>query len=87
MKKNFLWIQNTSLKQLHKTFKTTSGSSISDENKSIDTGYLFSEQVFFYCQTQKQLDRKTTYLTVLSGKSYSANFQILTINKIYSKTK
>ena len=87
MKKNFLWIQNTSLKQLHKTFKTISGSKISDENKGIDTGYLFSEQVFFYCQTQKQLDRKTTYLTVLSGKSYSANFQILTINKIYSKTK
>ena len=33
MKKNYLWIQNSSLKQLHKTFKTISGSRISDENK------------------------------------------------------
>ena len=47
MKKNFLWIQNSSLKQSHKTFKTISGLRISDENKGIDTGYLFSEHVFF----------------------------------------
>ena len=46
MKKNFLWIQNSSLKQLHKTFKTISGSKISDENKGIDTGYLFSDNEF-----------------------------------------
>ena len=61
MKKNLLWIQNSSLKQLHKTFKTISGSRISDENKGIVTGYLFSEHIhIFYCQIQKQLDKKTT---------------------------
>ena len=50
MKKNFLWIQNSSLKQLHKTYKTISGSRISDENKGIVTGYLFSEHVFFIAE-------------------------------------
>jgi hypothetical protein len=47
MKKNLLWIQNSRLKQLHKTFKTISGSRISDENKGMFTGYLFSEHLFF----------------------------------------
>ena len=62
--KNFLWTQNTSLKQLHKTFKTISGSRISDENKGIVTGYLVSENVFFIVRLKNNWIEKLSDSTV-----------------------
>ena len=62
--KNFLWTQNTSLKQLHKTFKTISGSRISDENKGMFTGYLFSEHVFFIVRLKNNWIEKLSDSTV-----------------------
>ena len=62
--KNFLWTQNATLKQLHKTFKTISGSRISDENKGIVTGYLVSENVFFIVRLKNNWIEKLSDSTV-----------------------
>ena len=61
--KNFLWTQNATLKQLHKTFKTISGSRISDENKG-NTGYLFSGNVFFIVRLKNNWIEKLPDSTV-----------------------